>query len=268
MTGRKDIGSTARSALAASAAFWWAVTAIGQWIFAAYIAAYFGPKLLQGGIEGLKQTHLANGFIPGDAVGNAIVAAHVVFAVIIMGVGPLQLIPQLRARLPVLHHWTGRAYLLAAVTSSIGGLYLIWTRPLFGALANNIGTSLSGVLVVLFAAVALRHAIARDIPTHQRWALRLFMVASSVWFLRMGVYLWGLLAGGVGMDFKTFSGPVLAVWHFGQYLLPLAVLEIYLRARDGTSARFKLATATLLIALTLLMVVAIFLLAMTWLQRI
>ena len=258
----------ARTALGASARTWFLVTAIGQWLFASYVAAYFIPKLLQDGIEGLKQTHLANGFIDGDTIGNAIVAAHVVFAVIIMSAGPLQLIPQIRARFPVFHHWTGRTYILAAVTSSIGGLYLIWSRPLFGSLINNIGTSLGGVLTVVFAAIALRHAMARNIPTHQRWALRLFLTASSVWFLRLGIYLWGFLTGGAGMDFKTFSGPALAAFHFGQYLLPLAVLELYLRARDGNNARLKTATAISLFALTILMVGGIFLVGMGWLKRI
>ena len=155
------------------------VAALGQWLFAFYVLAVFGPMLLQDGIEGLKEAHLFNGFIPGDTVGNYAVAGHIMLAVVIMGAGPLQLIPQIRARFPVFHHWTGRSYILAAVTSSIAGLYLIWTRPIFGDLVNNISTSFSGVLVIAFAAIALRYAMARDIRNHRRWALRLFMVASA-----------------------------------------------------------------------------------------
>ncbi len=268
-TIRFDADRTARNVLDASAKFWWAVTALGQWLFALYIAAYFGPKLALHGIEGLQQTHLFNGFIPGDGLGNAAVAAHVLLAIVIMVGGPLQLIPQIRARFPAFHHWTGRIYVATAVTSSIAGLYLIWTRPLFGPLVNNVGTSLGGVLVIIFAAIALRHAIARDIPTHQRWALRLFMAASAVWFLRVAVYAWGFLTGGAGMDSESFSGPFVTFIHFAQYLLPLAVLEMYLRARDRGTAQARFVAAAGLTAFTLVTGLGVFLLvAGSWLPRI
>ena len=269
LTERVDFESLARAALDASARLWWVVAALGQWLFAFYVAVFFGPRLLQDGIEGLKEAHLFNGFIPGDTVGNYAVAAHIMLAVIILGAGPLQLIPPIRARFPAFHHWTGRSYILAAVTSSIAGLYLIWTRPLFASLWNNIGTSLDGVLVIVFAAVALRYAIARDIRTHQRWALRLFMVASSVWFLRVGTRLWVFLTGGIGIDSETFTGPFVVVAHFGQYLLPLAVLELYFQARDASDPRARVAMAGGLFVLTILMGIGIFLVATkSWLARI
>ena len=268
MAGRLELKSTARAALDTAATFWWVVAALGQWLFALYVAIVFGPMLLQDGIEGLKQSHLFNGFIPGDTVGNYAVAGHILLAVIIMGAGPLQLIPQIRARFPVFHHWTGRSYILAAVTSSLAGLYLIWTRPIFGQLVNNISTSFSGVLVIVFAAIALRNAMARDIRTHRRWALRLFMVASSVWFLRVGTRLWVFFTGGVGIVPGTFTGPFVVAAHIGQFLLPLAVLELYLRARDGDDARLKLATAAGLVVLTILMGIGIFLVATgSWFKR-
>jgi hypothetical protein len=266
---RFEIGSTARPALDAAARLWFLVTAFGQWLFAAYVLAHFGPLLLRDGIDGLKQTGLANGFIPGDGVGNFLVAGHLVLAAFIMGAGPLQLIPQIRARLPDLHRGLGRTYMLSVVASSLAGLYLIWTRPLFGPLLNNIATSLDGVLIIVIAAIALRYAIARDIPTHRRWALRLFMVASSVWFLRIGFRVWTFLTGGIGIDDRTFGGPFVSAWHFGQYLLPLAVLEIYLRVRDAGSAAARLTVAAALLVVTVLMGIGIFLVTTkSWLPRI
>jgi hypothetical protein len=190
------------------------------------------------------------------------------FAVIIMGGGPLQLVPQIRARFPTFHHLLGRTYLLTAVVSASIGLYLIWTRPRFGSLVNSIGTSLDGVLIIVFAAVALRYAIARDIRTHRRWALRLFMVVSSVWFIRIGFRVWDFLTGGIGIDAKTFSGPFVGIWHFGQYLLPLAVLELYFLTRDTANTRGRYAMAIGLFALTILMGIGIYLVTMSsWLPR-
>jgi hypothetical protein len=49
--------------------------------------------------------------------------------------------------------------------------------------------------------------------------------------------------GPVGFDPKTFSGPVLTAFAFGQYLVPLAVLQLYfhVQARGGRAARYALA---------------------------
>ena len=124
------------------------------------------------------------------------------------------------------------------------------------------------MLVVTFAAIALRHAIARDIRTHRRWALRLFMVASGVWFLRIGFRVWGFLTGGIGIDEETFSGPFVIIWHYGQFLLPLAVLELYYRAQDSGDARARLAMAGGLVTITILSAIGIFLVATnSWLAR-
>lgn len=268
LVDRSPLGFTADTALNASARLWWVVAALGQWIFIGYVAGFYGPRLAQRGLEGLRDAHLFNGFIAGDSVGNVTVAAHILLAVIIIGGGPLQLVPQIRARFPSFHRWLGRTYMLTAVTSAFAGLYLIWTRPLFGPLVNNIATSLDGVLIIVFAAMALRYAIARDIRTHRRWALRLFMVTSSVWFLRIGFRTWDVLTGGAGIDEKTFTGPFIYAWHFGQYLLPLAVLELYFRARDSANPHHRSAMAAGLFAVTVLMTIGIVQAATnSWLPR-
>jgi uncharacterized membrane protein len=254
--------------LIASARFWFVVTALGQWIFTAYVAAFYGPRLLLGGPDALAKLHnLANGHVPGDTVGNAALAGHLMLAIILMGGGPLQLIPQVRARFPTFHRWLGRTYILTAVVSAVAGLYLIWTRPLFGTLVNNIGTSLDGALIIVFAAIALRYAMARDIRAHRRWALRLFMVVSAVWFIRIGFNVWVFLTGGVGIDDESFSGPTVVTLHFAQYLLPLAVLELYFRARDGAHELVRYAVAVVIFALTILMGIGIYGNSLKWLGR-
>lgn len=62
----------AGSTLTASARFWFVMTALGQRIFTAYVAAFYGPRLLQGGPDALEKfNNLANGYIAGDTAGNA-----------------------------------------------------------------------------------------------------------------------------------------------------------------------------------------------------
>lgn len=184
--------------------------------------------------------------------------------------GPLQLIPLIRTRFPVFHRWSGRVYLTTAVITSMAGLYMIWTRNATGDTTQHLGTSLNAVLLVLCAAMALRHALQRRFDLHRRWALRLFLVVSGSWFFRVGLLFWILVNGGpAGFDPKTFTGPTLNVLVFAEYLLPLAVLQIYLHARDGRRAAGKFATSAGLVMLTLAMGVGIFGAAMAmWLPHI
>jgi len=124
------------------------------------------------------------------------------------------------------------------------------------------------VLIISFAAVALRFAVARRIREHCRWALRLFMVASAVWFFRVGLMGWASLTGGIGIDFESFTGPFLWVIGFAQYLLPLAVLEWYFLCQGRSGAAGQWLFAGTLAGLTLIMGVGIVAATMgLWLPR-
>jgi hypothetical protein len=168
------LNAAADTILKAAARFWFLTALAGQWIFVYYIAVFYGSLIFGQDLEGLRETHLPNGFVSGDTVGNLDVAAHVLLAVIIMGGGPLQFIPQIRARFPVFHRWNGRLYLLTVFTVSLAGLYLIWTRGSIGGRVGDIVISVNAALIIVFAILALRSAIARDIKTHRRWRCACF----------------------------------------------------------------------------------------------
>ncbi len=117
-----------------------------------------------------------------------------------------------------------------------------------------------------FAALAVRHAVARDLSAHRRWALRLFMVINAGWFFRIGLTRRILFAGG--FDSGTFTGAFLNVSSLADYLLPLVILEIYLRTKDRGSVGSRFAMAGGLSALTVAMGFAIFMAAtVLWLPR-
>jgi hypothetical protein len=256
--GRWQVGSIAKAALDTAARFWFVVAVTGQWIFVYYIAAFYGGAVLRGDPAAWTQV-LPEGLIAGDVVGNLALSAHLLLAAVITLGGPLQLIPQVRNRFPVFHHWNGRVYLLTAFIASISGIYMVWARGTVGGLSQHLSITLNGILILAFGAMAVRYAIARDIRTHRRWALRLFMVVSGVWFFRVGLFAWLIGNGGpVGFDPKTFTGPFLTFLSPASYLLPLATLEIYLRAKDGGSAGVRLTTAVALFALTGIMGLGIF----------
>jgi uncharacterized membrane protein len=203
-------------------------------------------------------------------MGNTAVIMHVASAVIIMLAGAVQLVPQVRNRFPVFHRWNGRIYLLTAVTLSVAGLYMTWIRGSVGDLSVHLASTLGAVLIWLCGGMALRYALARDFRTHRRWALRFFLVVSGSWFFRIGFFLSFLIfKGPFGFDPTTFRGPFLTFMSFGQYLIPLAVLEIYLRAQDRPGVLRRMATAGMLFVVTLVMVAGLFAVAMAqWVPQV
>ena len=148
------------------------------------------------------------------------------------------------ARAPALHRWNGRLYLTAAVGASLSGIYMVWWRGAVGDTAQHVATTLNGVLVVLCAGMALLRIRARQVEAHRRWALRLFLAVSGVWFFRVGLMLWLVLnRGPAGFDPRTFEGPFLTFLAFAQYGVPLALLELVFvcRARGGPAAQLGMA---------------------------
>ncbi len=250
--------SVANNALKGTAVLWFLTAVAGQWIFVYYLSVHYGGTAIQGDWSAWSEGG-PQGIIPGDTLGNISMVMHILLAVIVMFGGPLQLIPKIRSRFPTFHRWNGRTYIVGAIAGSLFGLYMIWTRGSVGATIQHIGTSLDGVLIMVFAFIAVRFAAARNIVRHRRWALRLFMVVSAVWFFRIGLMAWIILNGGpVGMDMETFTGPFLTFWSFGQYLVPLVILELYLRTQDKAGAAGRLAMAAGLLVVTLVMGVGIF----------
>lgn len=261
LTRRLELNPLAATALKAAAGFWFMVAVIGQWAFMYYIVAFYGPTTFTGNFQAwTKNTFLNKGYIAGDTAGNLVFASHALLAAVIAFGGAVQLIPQIRTRAVAVHRWNGRLFALTALGLSVSGLYTIWLhgkRPSIvdvGALA----ISLNAVLIITFVTLAWRSAYRRDISIHRRWALRAYLVANAQWFTRVGVFAWIIVnRGPVGIG-KNFGGPFVLFWDFGCYLLPLAVLELYLRAKESAAPGKRFAMAGGLVLLTLLMGVGIF----------
>jgi hypothetical protein len=243
----------ARRALTASARFWFAAVVVGQALFAFYILAFYGVSTLSGDFAAwAKNENLIRGYAPGDTAGNLAFASHVLMAAVITVGGTLQLVPQIRARAPAAHRWTGRAFFACCMLTSLGGLFLVWGRDVAESAANALAISLDAILILAFCGLAWRAARSREIARHRRWALRAFLVANGVWFLRIGIVAYGILrqaAGGAGPSMAT----AFDVWNFGAYLVPLAILELYFLAQAKGGAGGRLAMAAGLTLATLAM---------------
>lgn len=255
--------SFANTALTAAVRFWFAVTVVGQLIFAFSVGSFYGIAAARGNSASAWNNHITHGYVPGDTLGNLAVYAHLLSAPIVILAGLLQLIPRIRDRAPSLHRWNGRLYILTAFTVSLAGLYMTWIRSSVGDLPQHLGSSLMAVLIMVCAVMALRYAMVRDFNTHRRWALRLYIVVSASLFIRAGIFLaFAINRGPFGFDPTTLSGPFLTFLTFAQYIVPLTVLELYLRAKDNGSAVGRFAMAATLVALTLALGAGIFIVTM------
>ena len=220
----------AEAALRAAAGLWFLVTVLGQWVFLYRIVGQYGVATVSGRFQDWeKHNELFKGYVAGDWIGNLTFASHVTLAAVVTLGGLLQLVPQIRAHAIAVHRWTGRIFLVSAAVVSVGGLYMVWVRHATFGPVNSVGVSLNAVLNLLCITATWRAVRAGDIARHRRWALRTFMVVSGVFFKRV--------ATGPGWFFE-----------FASYLIPLAILEFYLRAKASRSANAKLAMAIFMLA--------------------
>ncbi len=245
--------------LSAAAAFWLLTALIGQWAFFYYIANFYGPAMATGNYEGwaVLSAMGAKGYVEGDTAGNMTFGAHALAAGIVAFGGALQLIPQIRAKAPTFHRWNGRVFLLTVVGLSLSGFWLVWGRGSPPESFREMATTLNGVLILTFAGLALRYAMARRIDIHRRWALRLYLVSNAQWFMRIGIFAWFVGNMALGNE-VSMSDPFMSIWPFGCYLVPLAVAELYMRARDNGGPAARIAVSGLLVGLTLLMGLGMF----------
>lgn len=256
-TPRRRGGLSARAILKTSGIAWFIPAAIGQWLFAYYVLAAYAPETATGEWSRWDETGLIQGFTAGDLIGNLAFISHTLLAAVITIGGTMQLVPPLRKRFPAIHRWTGRTYMVVAVILAVGGIWMIWGRGSRLTEIGGWGTTVNGILILIIAAVALNFAVRRQIDRHRRWAMRLFVVVSGVWFTRLGYMAWAILTGGAGMS-RSLDGPFDMFIAFGSYLVPLAVLEIYLAASDSRSGAFKLSAAGLTLAATAVTALGVF----------
>jgi len=232
-----------------------AVTWVSAFIFGAYILAFYAGAVADGQLDrwnrGLEGLHG-----PGTPLATTGIAVHFAAGGILLLLGPVQLIPALRAQYPAAHRWTGRAYALAALLAGTGGLAFIATRGTIGGRAMDLGFGLYGVLMVVAAVETVRNAVLGRLAAHRAWALRLFALAIGSWLYRMDYAAWFLSMGRVGHT-HDFRGAFDRVMLVAFYLPNLLLVELWLRARRGAGRpAVQIAAAMLLAGATLFVTVA------------
>ncbi|MDQ1191631.1 hypothetical protein QE419_000397 [Brevundimonas vesicularis] len=239
-------------------AAWFVAAIIGQVAFIVFILAFYGTRTATGNFAGWNDKPLIDGYVAGDDLGNLMFIAHVLMAAVVTLGGLMQLWPALRRRLPRLHRWTGRVFLIVALFMALSGAWLTIVRGTWLSEISAVAILGDAVLILVFAVFAWRRALQRRFEAHRVWAMRAFMAVSGVWFLRSGLMAWIILCQGpVGMT-KILSGPTDIVLTFGSYLIPLAVLELYLAAGRSPRTAPKIAVAALVCLAALYTAVGVF----------
>jgi hypothetical protein len=94
--------------------------------------------------------------------------------------------------------------------------------------------------------------------------MRAYLAVNGVWFLRVGLMAYAVIT----RTERSLEG-FFDVWSWGSFLVPLAVYEVYLLAKERGGAAAQLATSAGLFALTLLMAVGVAAaIGLMWLPRI
>ncbi|MCU0323010.1 MAG: DUF2306 domain-containing protein [Chitinophagaceae bacterium] len=247
-----------------------ALAIFGQLLFGIYVLGFYFSSALNGQFENWNKV-LPAAYIKGDLLGNIIVGLHVLIGGIIIIGGPLQFIPSIRKKFKSLHKWIGRIYTFVSILVACAGLYMVWIRESFGDTFMHISISISALYLIVFAIASIRNAMHKNFIAHERWALRLFLIANGGWFFRIGFMAWININGGpVGFDVKTFSGPALWIISATSYSLPISIiiLQMYLYAKKKNNPTLNSALTILLASCIVYIAYGIYsALTMAWIPR-
>ncbi len=123
---------------------------------------------------------------------------HFGFGPLALALGGFQFFAGLRRRLPMLHHWVGRTYVLACMLSAIGGIWLAIGTD--NGMVARVGFLLLGIAWIITTGFGYLRARGRQFADHQAWMMRSFSLTFGAVTLR--IYL-GLSLGVMGLPFAT-----------------------------------------------------------------
>lgn len=165
--------------------------------------------------------HLFFKLIETNAFRHPWLTVHVACAASALLVGPLQVLPGIRRRVPTLHHWIGRTYVLGCLLGGIAGLVLA-----LGAATGPVSTAGFGLLAVAWffaTGAAWQLATQRRFEQHREWMTRSFSLTLSAVTLRIYLGLMHLA------PFIAYEDAYRAI-SFLCWVPNLVLAELYVRA--------------------------------------
>jgi uncharacterized membrane protein len=243
--------------------FWFIAATIGQYAFGMYVILYYAASAATNHFE-IWNKNLFSGIIPGDWLGNVSLVFHILLASVILFGGPLQLMPFIRNRFRRFHRYLGRVYLVLAVLISLTGVIMTIKGKSFGSFFLQAATAFSAIYICWFAVMTFKNAIRRNIQAHRKWALRLFMVANGVWFIRVWPAAWRILNNDL---FGPYPENAVAIFTY-VLPLPLILLELYFVALQKKQPRLQWIAIITIFVFTLIMIAGIYGTIGNWLSKV
>jgi uncharacterized membrane protein len=161
---------------------------------------------------------------------------HILPAMPLMILGPLQFVKRIRIKHPAVHRWSGRAFLLASAIVGVTGLAMSFGKTI-GGMDEKAATVLFGTFFLLALAKAFWHAVHRQFAQHREWMIRGYAVGLAVATVRpiMGAFFAAAVVQGRTPHPSEFFGT--AFW-IG-FTLQTIMAELWiLRTRRRAAGRF------------------------------
>jgi hypothetical protein len=170
--------------------------------------------------------------------------AHIGFGSVALLAAVLQVWPWLRRRHPVVHRWSGRAYVFAGVLP--GGLVVLAVTPfsVSGGVVAHVANTVLALLWLLTTAAGYRAARRRRYAQHREWmvrsvALAFSIVANRVWsVVCIAAFAPEVLAGGPVDQARLAAAVGASTWL--SWVVNLLVVEYWLHRtrtrRSGVSS--------------------------------
>jgi len=217
-------------------------------LFAFFILAFYFGAVAKG------EPGAWNAFLPAlysedqSLTASIGIGVHFALGAVILLLGPVQFLGNVRERWPRLHRIIGRTYVASALVTAIGGLTFIALRGTVGGPLMSTGFALYGILMGAAALMTIHHARKRQFTQHRAWAIRLFALAIGSWLYRMDYGFWFALFGEAGHtdDFRGLFDQIMVFWF---YLPNLLVAEVVIRSAGRSVPAYLRRLAVLLLGL-------------------
>lgn len=147
---------------------------------------------------------------------------HIVGGLTATLTGPVQFIPGIRSRYPVLHRRVGKVYLASILISTLASFYLVSTAQL--GMVYDVGLAMLGIVWLGCAAMAYFAIRKRNIVMHKEWMIKTYVLTLAFVNFRFVEDIMALMNMSTFVDRK-----VLMAW--GCWAIPFFFTEVVLQCR-------------------------------------
>ena len=166
---------------------------------------------------------------------NSAMAVHMIAGALLTLAAPLQALPVLRRKWPVVHRRLGYILFGLALATGLGGLFYIGAQGTVGGPWMSFWFAVYGCALMAAATGTVYFARRKDWSRHFAWATRLIILAVGSWIYRMHYGIWYATTGGVQTN-ETFTGLFDRVQVFAFFVPYLVIAEIVLRRKSWREA--------------------------------